>query len=37
MKSIIIADDSPLILEGLSNHINSMNIFDRIVIDNIKF
>lgn len=37
MKSIIIADDSPLILEGLSNQINGMNIFDRVVIANNGF
>jgi len=37
MKSIIIADDSPLILEGLSSQINDMKIFDRIVIANNGF
>ncbi len=37
MKSIIIADDSPIILEGLSSQINDMNIFDRVVIANNGF
>jgi len=37
MKSIIIADDSPLILESLTSQINDMKIFDRVVIANNGF